>query len=543
MSSVRRRREYHRYAADAGLLIERYTPTKEDIDQMRGRRFAANHLISIVVPVYNPPGGMLQSAIESVREQVYKNWQLILVDDASTDSWVRPYLEELADADERIVVHFSKENEHIAKASNRGASLASGAFLAFLDQDDELAPHALYAAMDMLERYPESDLLYSNEDKITEAGKRFEPTLKPGWSREYLLSFMYLGHLMLYRKSLFDEVGGFQAAFSGAQDYDLALRATEKTKNIVHIPEILYHWRAHDGSVAFNKDSKGYAYDAGLRALQETLSRNEVSGKFAAVDGIQGVYRYLPDPEKMAVADSLVIFYGDMESDLLACDSGDIPSVRLLLGSCEPASDTVSAISSLKEGIRSVVSEKIQLDAVCLVDARSRVSDEYSLRTLLAYLALPGVCGVSPKITCGVRVLVGGMSLSHGVYRNHFFNAHVDQLGYGARLCAMHNVSVLSAAICGFRPDLLREVLKEPVSDAYELVLAYSLKSLQSNMRLVWTPGVCFEVPEAFIPATYRFERLCPDSELLDSDSVSKFTDLFYPVGLDTEQRNFRGAL
>lgn len=227
--------------------------------------------ISIVMPVYNAPERWLRRAIESVRCQLYPHWELCIADDASPAPHVRPLLEEYRQLDPRIRVVFREQNGHISAASNSALELVTGEFTALLDHDDELAEHALYLVAAELDRHPDADVIYSDEDKIDEAGRRFEPFCKPAWNPDLFLAQNYLSHLGVYRTDLLRRAGGFRQGFEGSQDYDLAIRcvAATRAEHIRHIPFILYHWRAIAGSTSLSTDQKGYAEDAAVRALSE----------------------------------------------------------------------------------------------------------------------------------------------------------------------------------------------------------------------------------------------------------------------------------
>ena len=168
---------------------------------------------------------------------------------------------------------------HISYSTNKAVSMAGGEFIVFLDQDDELTYDALAEIVLYLNKNKDTQLLYSDDDKINTEGYCFSPQFKPSWSPEYLLSFMYCGHLKCVEKKLYQDIGGFREGFEGSQDYDFYLRAAEKAKHVGHIPKILYHWRVLPGSTAAGGNEKNYSFQAGINAVSETLVRRGVSGK------------------------------------------------------------------------------------------------------------------------------------------------------------------------------------------------------------------------------------------------------------------------
>ena len=247
-------------------------------------------LISIIVPIYNTPQALLEAMIQSVLDQIYPYWELCIADDASSQTHVKNIIQKYAEKDERIKVLFREENGHISAASNSALSLATGDFITLLDHDDMLTPDALYEVVLLLNQHPEADMIYSDEDKINEANERLDPFFKPDWCPDSFLSRMYTCHLGTYRRAIIQEIGGFRVGYEGSQDYDLVLRFTEKTNKIFHIPKVLYHWRIHSESAASGSHAKPYAYDAGVRAIEDALARRGEKGKVIPHSKIAGTY-------------------------------------------------------------------------------------------------------------------------------------------------------------------------------------------------------------------------------------------------------------
>ncbi len=233
---------------------------------------AAGPIISIIVPVYNIDAHHLNNCIRSVLYQSYPRWQLCLADDCSTRPHVRPLLREWAAKDPRIVVTFLDENLGISGATNHAAALATGDYLGFLDNDDELAAECLFRIAETIST-SSADLLYSDEDLIGDDGRRFSAFYKPDYNQELLLCHNYVTHFVVTTRKLFIAVGGIADDMTGAQDYDLFLKLAEKAEKIVHIPEILYHWRASETSTNINHLQKDYADSAGRLAVTAAIDR------------------------------------------------------------------------------------------------------------------------------------------------------------------------------------------------------------------------------------------------------------------------------
>jgi GT2 family glycosyltransferase len=244
----------------------------------RAERFRYRPRIAIVMPVFDPEPAWLRAAIESVRKQVYANWELRIVDDGSTRADVRELLAAYAALDRRIDVIKLERNLGIAEASNAALERVTADFVGFLDHDDELKPIALYEVVLRLNDRGDLDLIYSDEDKIDVDGRLSDVFLKPDWSPDLLMSVNYLNHFTVYRTEVARGVGGFRSGLEGSQDFDLALRISEATEGIGHIPMPLYSWRKVPGSAAAHLDFKAYAYEAGARALEAALHRRGHQG-------------------------------------------------------------------------------------------------------------------------------------------------------------------------------------------------------------------------------------------------------------------------
>lgn len=264
-------------------------------------RHADGPLVSILLPTYNTPEAWLRRCLDSVLAQTWSHWELCVADDASTEPQVRQVLQEYASRDERIRIVWRERNGHISAASNSALSLARGERVALLDHDDELHPAALATVMDAWRENPQWQMVYTDEDKIDDEGHRYEPYFKPDWNHDLLLGQNCVSHLGVYARDLLQAVGGFREGLEGSQDWDLALRCSEclAPGQIGHIPVVLYHWRAVEGSTARGVLQKSYAHEAGRRALREHLARCEEHAEVLDIDDMPGMFRIrrpLPDP-------------------------------------------------------------------------------------------------------------------------------------------------------------------------------------------------------------------------------------------------------
>ncbi len=270
------------YRNDYTEWVRRYDtlaePHRISIRQ-RIEMMASKPLISVVMPSYNPKPIWLIEAIESVRNQIYPHWELCIADDASINGEIHKILERYTIEDSRIKIVYREVNGHISAASNSALELVSGDWVALLDHDDKLAEHALFWVADAINKDPNVQIIYSDEDKITAADKRCEPFFKCDWNLDLFYSYNMISHLGVFRSALLSDIGGFRLGLEGAQDYDLALRCIERIApiQIYHIPRVLYHWRIHAESTAHDAaKAKPYAMLAGELALNEHFLRRKI---------------------------------------------------------------------------------------------------------------------------------------------------------------------------------------------------------------------------------------------------------------------------
>lgn len=318
------RRAYHRWLHDRRLPVvvggpEDPVPSTPTTRDPR----SSQPLISVLMPTFKTPMWALERSIGSVLRQSFADWELCICDDASNDRELDEFLARLARADSRIVVTGLRENSGISEATNAAFNRSRGRYVAFLDHDDELTVDALATVAGVIDTAPDVDFLYSDEDKINASGERFDPLFKPDWSPDLLLSFAYTCHLTVVSRALMQRLGGLRREFDGSQDYDLALRATESADRIVHIPEVLYHWRTLPGSAATDTSdsvAKPWAYDAGTRAIADALIRRNEPGEVIQDPRFPGRYHV-----RRAVAGhprvSIIIPFRDEPRMLATCIS------------------------------------------------------------------------------------------------------------------------------------------------------------------------------------------------------------------------------
>ena len=489
--------------------IAAHEPTGGELDLQRKKQFDRTPVFSIVVPVFNPPAEYLNAMLASVVAQTYRHWQLCIAD-ASTAPHVRPILDKFAAAEPRAAVKYLDSNLGIAGNSNAAVALATGEFVCLLDHDDTLAPFALHELADAVHMNPDADFLYSDEDKLDPSGLRVDPYFKPDWSPETLLSRNYICHLTCVRRDLLTRLGGFRTGFDGAQDYDLVLRATEQAKRIVHIPQILYHWRIHPQSTAGVQTSKMYAYDSGRKAVGEHLQRMGVDA--TVHDGsILGTYHVVYHLRTQPLV-SVVIPNKDHADVLARCveslAKASYANYELLVvenGSTDPKTHALYAELRKQPHVRILEWTKpfnyAAVNNFAAAEARGELllflnNDIESigpdwLEQLVKIAVQPGVGAVGAKLlyaddTIQHAGIVVGMG---GVAGHAHLNYPRTAPGHGQRLLFTQNVAAVTGA-CLLMPTAVFRAI-----DGFDegFVLAFNdvdicLKVLKAGSRVVWTP-------------------------------------------------------
>jgi glycosyltransferase involved in cell wall biosynthesis len=490
--------------------IYKNEPEEVDLLIQKKIKFKYQPKISIVVPVWNTPLPILDEMIASVINQTYSNWELCIAD-GDSNPVTRARLKEWAAGEKRIKQQFLDENLGIVGNSNAALSQAQGEFIAFLDHDDTLAPFALFEVVQSLQSHTESDVIYSDEDKLDEHNKRFDAFFKPDFSPDYLHSVNYMPHFLVVRKSLGDEIGWFREGCEGAQDYDLILRAVEKARFVAHIPKILYHWRVWSESTAGGAEVKPYANRSGKKVLQEHLER---IGQLAQVeDGYASTFYRVHYQHPNTPLISIIIPTHDHAEDLKRCidsilQKTSYPNFEIILvenGSKEP--ETFNLYEQFKQDIRIHIIKWEQPfnyshinnwavtqangEVILFLNNDTQVINGDWLEEMLQFVIRPDVGVVGAKLYypdesiqhAGVIVGLGGVAgHSHKYYpRQH--------PGYFGRLVSVQNVSAVTAACLMVRKQIFQEV--NGFDETYALAFGdvdLCLNILQKGYLNVWTP-------------------------------------------------------
>jgi GT2 family glycosyltransferase len=500
-----------------GRWLQRNMIRSSDISRMSemSQTLPRRVVISVIMTTFETPERFLREAIESVRSQAYPYWELCIADDASTQAQVRKVLEEYSALDHRIKVVYRNENGHIARASNSALELATGEFVGFLDHDDTLSPDALFEMALAINRFPDVDMLYSDEDKIDETGVYCDPHFKPDWSPDSFLSRMYTCHFSVYRRSLVEELGGLRAEFSGSQDYDLVLRLTERTGKIHHIPRVLYHWRKHSGSASGVSRAKPYSSRAAERAIAEALERRDEPGTVSERADTPGVYivRYaIREPKRVSV----IVPTRDHGEDVDRCLSSlfakagydDLEVILLDNGSTEKSSLATFARWAKKEPRVNVVRYDVPFNFsrinnyavtqstghyLLFLNNDTEAKSEGWIAAMVEQAQRPSIGAVGALLLypdntvqhAGVVIGLGGVA---GHSHKHF---SATSNGHANMLKAVNNYSAVTGACLMTR----REVFERVGGLDEELTVAFNdidlcLKIVEAGYRIVNLPHV-----------------------------------------------------
>jgi GT2 family glycosyltransferase/glycosyltransferase involved in cell wall biosynthesis len=517
---------------DAWLLVNQWNVRSRDylISRLKSCRQPLPK-ISVVMPVYNPQIDFLESAIDSVIAQVYTNWELCIADDCSTDLTVAETLQNWIAKDDRIRIQFRTENGNISAATNSAAALATGDIILFLDNDDELTPDALGEVALYFATHPTTDFLYSDDDKIDTKGCRFAPQFKPQWSPELLLSYMYLGHLCAVRKQIFEQIGGLRIGFEGSQDYDFALRATEISRHVAHLPLVLYHWRTAPGSTAISGAAKPASFAAGQKSIQDALNRRKINGNVAqhawAIKENLGIFAQdFPDSGPSV---TVIIPTKNQLKLLKAClDSLENTTYKnYQVAVIDNESDDPKTLEYLKQltcqvlriknpggkfsfaAINNRAVEQVDSEYVLFLNNDTEVINPRWLSQMVGYAQIPDVGAVGARLLYpDGRIQHAGVihGLHHGLAGHAFKLMDKHNRGYLSQAMVTRNYSAVTAA-CTITPRQL--FLELGGFDEQNFAVAYN--DVDYGYRLLARGYRCV---------------YCPDAELLHKEGTSRgFTD------------------
>ena len=495
-----------------GPWYEQYVPTEEELEKQRKTKWNSGPKISIAVPAYKTPEVFLRQLIQSLQDQTYENWELCIANASPQDASMEYVLKSCSAMDSRIVWKKLKENRGISENTNEAFAMATGDYVGLLDHDDLLAPNALYEVAKALEKEPETEVIYTDEDKVRgERLEHFQPHLKPDFNEDLLRSNNYICHFFVVKRDLLKKVGGMRKEFDGAQDYDFIFRCTEAAKKIYHIPEILYHWRTHEASTADNPQSKLYAFEAGRRAIEGNLKRRGLQGKVSHTKDY-GFYRvkYAVQGEPLV---SIIIPNKDAKEDLEKCirsikEKSTYKNYEILI--VENNSETEDIFSYYKEisedpavrllkwkrefnysAINNFAAKKAKGDYLLFLNNDTEVITQDWIEELL------GICQRPGTAVAGARLYYGDKTIQHagtvigigGIAGHMFVNLPQGRTGYMHKAALIQDLSAVTAACMMVKRSVFQEVqgFEEQLAVAFNDV-DFCLRVREKNYLVVYNP-------------------------------------------------------
>lgn len=498
-----------------GDRYEKYIEKNEKFDVTKIKKeiknFKYQPKISVITPVYNVDARWLDLCIQSVVNQLYENWELCLHDDASMKKETLDCLKKWENTDPRIKISYGKKNQHISGASNEALRLATGEFIALLDNDDELAINALFEIVCALNHNRQIDILYSDEDKIKEDGKeRMCPFFKPDWSPELFRGVMYVGHFLVVRKSLAFEVGLLNDKFNKIQDYEFMLRLSEKTRKIMHIPKVLYHWRIIPGSIAFDSQAKGDVDILQEKAVNEHLKRINLRG-LAKNEGTPHRLRIYPLEENDYPLVSIIIPTKDNGEVLEKClkslfEKTDYQNYEVIL--IDNNTTEEKALEVMKKykvtiikynrkfnfsEVNNVGAKESRGGYLILLNNDTEIIDKDWIKKMLYYAKQKDVGAVGPMLIYpDNKVQHAGVVLGFRGTADHIMRGFPDNIdGYFGSLYCAREVSAVTAACMMIKKSVFKEI--GGFNQHYQMIyqdVDLCLKIRSKNYRIIYTPSV-----------------------------------------------------
>ncbi len=449
------------------FVINEYNLWLKNREKCIPRRLEYNPLISFVIPVYNIEPVFLKDCLDSILNQSYSNFEICIADDHSTNQDTLDTLKEYEKKDSRIRVVYRKENGHISKATNSALEIVKGEYVALMDDDDKLDKNALYRVVSEINNDKTVDFIYSDEDKEDMDGNLCEPHFKPDFSKYSFFGGNYICHFTVIKKSLLDSIGYFREEYVGAQDFDLFLRATEKAKKIVHIPEILYHWRKVPGSTADTIENKEYAILNGKMAVEDALKRRGLDG-------------YVTTPIKVT---HYVVHFNLKSKPLLSiimvdCNDRIVKNNEKELKKLNYKNfeTIVTDYDKINTSIRNSKG-----DFVLIVSGKIKIDNPNIIEELIGYASQKDIGAVGPKIYhFGKMIKSAGLILNNkNIYINAFSSYFTDSYGLYGRLLVPYNYSAICDVFMLFEKKKYEEVR------GFRDDVDFKLSSIDFNLKLL----------------------------------------------------------
>jgi GT2 family glycosyltransferase len=495
---------YYRKITNIILLFE--------AKKQKSTRFPKKIKFSVVVPLFNTPMKFLEEMIASVEKQTYGNWELCIADGSDEDhGYTKTICKKHARKDRRIIYKKLDKNLGISGNTNDCIYMSTGEYIALLDHDDLLHPSALFEAMKII-CSKDVDIIYTDEDKIDSNKKRFsEPHFKPDFAIDNLRAYNYICHLLVFKKSLLNEVGLFNSMYDGAQDHDMILRLVEKSENIVHIPKILYHWRKTHDSMSKDIESKVYAFQAGIDAVSNHLKRCGLDAEVVSHDIFPTIYRI-----KYKIVGnpliSIIIPNKDHIEDLEKCINSIVTRSTYLnyeiivVENGSKTKDIFNYYNEVKKGNAKVVywSEEFNFpklnnfgrksahgDYIVLMNNDIEIISPNWIEEMLMFCQRQDVGAVGAKLYYPDNTIQhGGVIIGLGGVAGHSHKYFPQNAaGYCCRLLIQQNLSAVTAACMMVKTSVFDEMqgLDQSFTVGFDDV-DFCMRIRMAGYLIVWTP-------------------------------------------------------
>lgn len=489
---------------------KRHETPPETLREQREKQLPNQIFFSVVIPAYRTNPEYLRQMINSVRNQTWKNWELLIADGSGIDSPLTELLKQYAKEDERIHFKTLEENKGIAGNTNEALSMASGEVIVLADHDDLLPPEALFELAAVWNKDPSVDVVYTDEDKVSMDGKKyFDPHFKSDFNIDLLCSMNYICHLFAFRKEILQKAGGFRSEYDGAQDYDFILRCVEQAEKIFHIPKILYHWRCHIDSTAANPDSKRYAFEAGRRAIEAHYQRLGIPAR-AEHGEFYGMYRTIYEWRKEPLVSVLIPnkdHTDDLEKCLASIRKSDYPNYEVIIienNSTEAAtfdyykkiaSDRIKVVTYRGafnfSAVNNFGASHAAGDYFLLLNNDTEMQETDCIRELLGYCMRDDVGAVGARLYYEDDTIQhAGVVLGFGGIAGHtFIGKSGYDTGYFGRIICAQDYSAVTAACMMTKRTVFEEVggLSEDLRVAFNDI-DYCMKVRETGKLIVYNP-------------------------------------------------------
>lgn len=527
-------------------FLKKYGVKEEELARQRQEVFENGPCFSIAVPLYQTKEKYLREMIESVQAQTYTNWELCLADGSGREHSLQPVVGEYIAKDKRIKYCLLDSNEGIAGNTNEALKMADGDFVVLTDHDDLLSPEALYQCAKAVQKEPQTDVIYSDEDKVDMSGKKFfEPHFKSDYNIDLLCTMNYICHLFVVRKDVMERAGLFESCYDGAQDHDFILRCTEKAEHIVHIPKVLYHWRCHAQSTSENPESKLYAFENGCKAVKAHYDRIGIPAEVEQ-GPFYGMYRthYLWKEQPLV---SILIPNKDHVTDLKKCmDSIEEKSTYrnfefIIVENNSTEEETFAYYKEIEKRdnvrvlyykedfnysrINNFGAKEANGEYVLLLNNDTEMIEPDSIKEMLDVCMRPDVGIVGAKLIFEDNTIQHtGVIIGFGGVAGHaFIGQDRDDNGYFSRIISVQDLSAVTAACLMVRRSVFDEV--EGLNEEFKVAfndIDFCLKVRKAGYLVVYNPYAQF----------YHYESKSRGQE----DSADKVARFQQEIGLFGER-------